>query len=159
MGMWKDFKEFAFRGNVLDMAVGVMIGGAFGKIVTSLVNDLFMPLFGLFGSGVDLGELFLVLGGDGTRYATLEEAKAAGAAVLAYGSFLATVVDFLLIALCIFFMLKLVSKLRLRKRQQEKPQPAAPRLCPYCRMEIAAEATRCPHCTSVLGEPGGGADG
>ncbi len=155
--MWKEFKEFAFRGNVLDMAVGVMIGGAFGKIVTSLVNDLFMPLFGLFGNRADLSELFLVLGGDGTQYATLEAAKAAGAAVLAYGSFLAAVVDFLLIALCIFFMLKLVSKLRFHKKQQEElQQPAAPRLCPYCRMEVAADATRCPHCTSVLEEPDAG---
>ena len=104
----------------------------------------------------DVGRL-IVLGGDGTQYATLEAAKAAGAAVLAYGSFLAAVVDFLLIALCIFFMLRLVSKLRLHKKRQEEPQqPAAPRLCPYCRMEVAADATRCPHCTSVLEEPDAG---
>ena len=143
----KEFKEFAVKGNVVDLAVGVMIGGAFGKIVTSVVNDLFMPVISLLTGGVDLSSRFVAL--DGGTYATLDEAAEAGAAVLKYGNFIQTVIDFLLIAICIFLYVKLISKLQ--KKKEAAPAPA-PRLCPYCRQEVAKDATRCPHCTSELPE-------
>ena len=134
--VWKEFKEFAFKGNVIDMAVGVMIGGAFGKIVTSLVNDIFMPLLSVLTGGVSFADLAIALG------------EGEEAAKFAYGNFIQTVVDFLLIAVCIFAFVKLITKLR------KKPEPAAPaeppRVCPFCKMEIAKDATRCPHCTSQL---------
>ena len=145
--MWKEFKQFAFKGNVVDMAVGVMIGGAFGKIVTSIVNDIFMPVFSLLTGKVDISGLFVAL--DGGEYATLADAQAANAATLNYGMFLANVLDFLMIAICVFFFVKLLNKLH--RHKEEAPAPAEePRLCPYCRTEIAKEATRCPHCTSQL---------
>ncbi|MCE5234506.1 MAG: large conductance mechanosensitive channel protein MscL [Clostridiaceae bacterium] len=151
--MWKEFKEFAFKGNVIDMAVGVMIGGAFGKIVTSVVNDLFMPLLNIVtGSMGDLAAHFVAL--DGKTYADLAAVREAGAPYIAYGPFLSTVIDFLLMALCIFLFVKLITRLRSgvsRKKAAEEPA-TAPRLCPYCKTEIHAEATRCPHCTSVLDE-------
>lgn len=155
MKIWKEFKEFAFKGNVIDMAVGVMIGGAFGKIVSSLVNDLFMPLLNVVtGSMGDLAARFVAL--DGKTYADLAAVKEAGAAYIAYGPFLSTVIDFLLMALCIFLFVKLITRLRSgasRKKAAEEPAPeVAPRLCPYCKTEIHAEATRCPHCTSALDE-------
>ncbi len=133
--MWKEFKEFAFKGNVVDMAVGVMIGAAFGKIVTSVVNDLFMPLLSLLTGRINFADLAIPLG------------EGEEAAKFAYGNFIQTVVDFLLVALCIFLFVKLISKLR--KKPEEAPKPA-PRLCPFCKMEIAKDATRCPHCTSEL---------
>lgn len=146
----EEFKEFAFKGNVVDMAVGVMIGSAFGKIVTSIVNDIFMPALSLITGSVNLSGLFLQLNfykDDYVKYASAEEANAAGIGTLNYGNFLQTIIDFLLISLCIFFFVKLISKLR--KKEEEAPKPA-PRLCPYCKSEIAEDATRCPHCTSQL---------
>jgi len=143
--MWKEFKAFAFKGNVVDMAVGVMIGGAFSSIVTSVVNDLFMPIIGLITGGIDFTNLFIAL--DGNKYATLAEAKEANAACFAYGSFLTAVLNFFLIAICIFFVVKAINKLK-------KPEAPAPkkeaRRCPFCKSEISDEATRCPHCTSML---------
>lgn len=134
--LWREFKEFAFKGNVIDMAVGVMIGSAFSKIVTSLVNDLFMPLLSVLTGSVSFTELAIALG------------EGEEAAKFAYGNFLQTVVDFLLIAVCIFAFVKLITKLR------KKPEPEAPkepaRVCPFCKSEIHKEATRCPHCTSEL---------
>ena len=151
--MWKEFKEFAFKGNVLDMAVGVMIAGAFGKIVTSLVNDLFMPVIGLLIGGVNFENLFWVMNGDGTKFATAADAQAAGFATLAYGSFISVVIDFLLIAAYIFLLLKLLNKLKRPAKEEAAAEPAKePRLCPFCRVEIADDATRCPHCTSRLDE-------
>lgn len=114
--MWKEFKEFAFKGNVIDLAVGVMIGGAFGKIVSSLVNDIFMPLIGLIIGNLDIAAMFITF--DGKTYENAEAAKEAGAAVLNYGQFIAAVVDFLLIALVIFIFIKLVNKLRLGKKNR-----------------------------------------
>lgn len=141
----KDFKAFAMQGNVLDMAVGVMIGGAFGKIVSSLVADIFMPVIGLITGGVELGNLFYAL--NGKQYASVDAATADGAAVLNYGAFLTNVIDFILIALCVFFVVKLISKIMPKK-------PAAPavptRECPYCKTTINAAATRCPDCTSEV---------
>lgn len=141
----KEFKAFALRGNLIDMAVGVMIGAAFGKIVTSIVNDLFMPIIGLLTGGVHIGGLFVTLG-EGA-FATIEEAKAAGVATLNYGNFLQTVLDFLITAICIFIIVKLIAKLH--KQPEAAPAPA-PRLCPFCCQPVDDKATRCPHCTSEL---------
>ncbi|GHU82467.1 large-conductance mechanosensitive channel [Clostridia bacterium] len=139
-----DFKTFALQGNVLNLAVGVMVGGAFGKIVTSLVNDIFMPLIGLLTGGIDLGGLFLAL--DGKAYPTIQAAADAGVGTLNYGSFLSGVIDFLLIAACVFLFVRLVN----RVVPQKPTEP--PRKCPYCQSEIDPAATRCPHCTSALPE-------
>lgn len=137
------FKEFAFRGNVIDLAVGMMIGSAFTKIVTSVVNDLFTPIISIFTGRMDFTKLFIAL--DGKSYETLEEAQSAGASCLTYGNFLSSFLDFLLIAFIIFLFVNFMSKLK-------KPEPPKedPRLCPYCKSEVAKEATRCPHCTSEL---------
>ncbi len=143
MSFKDDFKEFAMKGNVMDMAVGVIIGGAFGKIVTSAVNDVIMPPIGLLMGNVDFKNLFISL--NGTSYPTLEAAKAAGAPVLACGSFLNTIFDFLILALIIFFMVKQINRFR-----KEAPPAPEKRKCPYCKSEIDDEATRCPHCTSQL---------
>ena len=143
MSLAEDFKKFAMRGNVMDMAVGVIIGGAFGKIVTSVVNDIVMPPIGMLMGNVDFSNLFISL--NGKEYATLEAAKKAGAPVLAYGSFMNTVIDFLFLAFIIFMMIRQINKLT--PAPAPKPEP---RLCPYCKSEIADDATRCPHCTSHL---------
>lgn len=136
MKLFKEFKEFISKGSVLDMAVGVIIGGAFTAIVNSLVNDVFMPLLGLLTGGVNFANLSIRLGDGETD-------------VLAYGSFIAAVINFLLIALVLFFVIKAINKLRsLRKVEETPPSPA--RLCPYCKSEIDPAATRCPHCTSEL---------
>lgn len=139
----QEFKEFALKGNVMDMAVGVIIGGAFGKIVTSVVNDIVMPPVGMLLGNVDFSNLFISL--NGKEYATLEAAKKAGAPVLAYGSFMNTVIDFLILAFIIFMMIRQINKLT----PEPAPKPE-PRVCPYCKSEIADDATRCPHCTSHL---------
>lgn len=144
--MWGEFKKFAFKGNVMDMAVGVMIGGAFGKIVSSLVADLFMPLIGLLTNGLDFTALFIPL--DGNSYASVEAAKEANAAVFAYGSFISTIIDFILIAVCVFIFVKLINKLK--RAPAQEPVAKEARLCPYCKSEIHDEATRCPRCTAEL---------
>ena len=124
MGFVKEFKEFAMKGNVMDMAVGVIIGGAFGKIVTSLVNDVLMPVISLATGGIDFTNLFINLGeGD---YKTLAAAQEAGASVFAYGSFIQNVVDFIIVAFCIFLMLKGINKLN-RKKEEPAPEPEAPK--------------------------------
>lgn len=155
----KEFKDFALKGNVVDLAVGVMIGGAFNKIVTSLVNDVFMPVIGLVTGGRDLSGAFVAL--DGNTYETIEAATEAGAGLLKYGSFCQTVIDFILTALCVFVMVKVIAALGKKRKEQEAAEAAKaaaaaeaakpqPRLCPFCKMEIAADATRCPHCTSEV---------
>lgn len=147
--MWKEFKEFALKGNILDLAIGVVIGGAFGKIVTSLVNDIIMPLVGLLLGKVDFSNLFLPLGSG--SYKTVAEAKAAGVAILNYGVFINNIIDFLIVAFSIFFVIKQLS--RLTKKKEEKmveAEVATTKQCRYCYTEIHKEATRCPHCTSVL---------
>ena len=143
--MLGEFKKFALKGNVIDMAVGVMIGGAFSKIVTSLVNDVFMPVLSLVTGGMNTSSLFVALG-EG-EFATIEAAKEAGVATLNYGTFIQTVIDFVLIAICIFCFVKLITKLQ--KKEEPKPAPA-PRLCPFCCQPIADKATRCHHCTSEI---------
>jgi large conductance mechanosensitive channel len=142
--MLKEFKSFIARGNVLDLAVAVVIGGAFGKIVTSFVNDILMPPIGLLLGGVDFQNLFINL--SGKHYATLAEAKAAGAATLNYGIFLNTVIDFLIVAFAIFLVVQQVTRFK-------KPAPVAEpttRQCPYCDTAISLKASRCPNCTSEL---------
>jgi len=143
--MFKEFKEFVMRGNVLDLAVAVIIGAAFGRIVTSLVNDIVMPPIGQVLGNVDFSNLFIDLSGG--HYATLDAAKKAKAATINYGVFLNTVIDFLIVAFCIFLMVRVANKL---KRQ---PAPAAPNTkdCQFCFTAIPMPATRCPHCTSQLG--------
>ena len=141
-----EFKAFAMRGNVIDMAVGVIIATAFGKITSSLVSDIFMPILGIITGGINVSGAFYAL--DGNAYASAEAAKEAGVATLNYGVFLQNVIDFVLIALCVFLVVKFISRF---KRKEEPAAPAKePRLCPYCKTEIPEEATRCPHCTSEL---------
>ena len=143
--MIEEFKKFIMRGNVLDMAVGIIIGAAFGKIVTSFVNDLLMPPLGLVLGHVDFSNLFINL--SSKEVATLAEAKAAGLPVIAYGAFLNSVVDFLIVAFAIFMLIRQVNRLM----PQKEAEPEAPkRLCPYCKSGIAEDATRCPHCTSEV---------
>jgi len=143
--MLQEFKTFIMKGNVLDLAVGVIIGAAFGKIVTSAVNDLIMPLIGLVMGKVDFSNLFITLGSG--SFPTVAAAKAAGVPTLNYGIFLNTTLDFLIMALVIFLIIKAANKVR----KNEVPAPAAPaRLCPFCKSELHDEATRCPHCTSSL---------
>lgn len=146
MKKWlEEFKKFALKGNVVDMAVGVIIGGAFGKIVSSLVNDLFMPILTLITGGVNTSSLFLALGPG--EFKTIDEAAAAGVATLNYGLFIQDVIDFLLIALCVFLFVKALSAFH-----KKQPAPPAPRICPFCRQVVDDKATRCPHCTSELPE-------
>lgn len=144
--MLKEFKAFVMRGNVLDMAIGIVIGVAFGKIVTSFVNDVVMPPIGLLLGKVDFSNLFIDL--SGKSYATLAEAKAAGAATVKYGVFLNTVVDFIIVAFVIFLLVRQVNQMK----RQEEAAPAAPttKECPYCLSSIAIKATRCSHCTSEV---------
>ena len=142
--MFKGFREFIMRGNVLDLAVAVIIGAAFGKIVTSLVNDILMPPLGLALKNVDFTNLFFDLSGG--NHATLAQAKAAGDATIAYGVFLNNVIDFLIVAFAIYFMIQAANKMK------RAPAPADPttKECPYCRTTIPIAATRCPNCTSSL---------
>ena len=139
---FSDFKSFILRGNILDLAVGVMIGGAFGSIVSSLVNDIFMPVIGLILGGRNVSGAFLAL--DGQTYASKEAAAAAGVGTLNYGMFCQKIIDFLIMALCVFLVIRLMAKLMPKKPAKEA------RKCPYCRKEIDDQATRCPHCTSQL---------
>jgi large conductance mechanosensitive channel len=142
--MWKEFKQFVARGNVVDLAVGVIIGAAFGKIVTSFVSDILMPPIGLLLGNVDFTNLFITLSG-GT-FVTLEEALAAGAATLNYGLFISTIIDFLIIAFVIFLLVKQVNRL---KKAEPVAEPTT-KACPYCLSDIPIKASRCPHCTSEL---------
>lgn len=142
-----EFKEFAMKGNVVDMAIGVIIGGAFGKIVTSFVNDIVMPAVSLLTGKVDFNNYFLAL--DGNTYETLAQAQEAGAATLNYGTFITTIIDFLIIAFSIYIVLK---KLLVAKKAEPAPAPVTTKECPFCKSTIALAATRCPHCTSELSE-------
>lgn len=148
--MLKEFKDFAMRGNVVDMAVGIIIGGAFGTIVKSMVEDVLMPPIGMLLGGVDFANFFLTLR-EGTvpgPYASLAAAREAGAVLISYGVFLNAVISFLIVAFAVFLLIKGINKLQ---REKEVP-PAAPttKECPFCASTIALKATRCPHCTSTL---------
>lgn len=146
-GFWSEFKDFAMKGNVVDLAVGMVIGAAFTSIVNSLVNDLIMPLVGLATKGIDFTKLFVAL--DGHQYETLEAAQEAGAAVLTYGNFITAIINFLIVALALFLVLK---KILVPKKKKVDEAPAAPteKECPYCKSTVHIDATRCPHCTSEL---------
>jgi large conductance mechanosensitive channel len=147
--MLKEFKEFAMRGNVVDLAVGIIIGGAFGTIVKSLVDDVIMPPIGLALGNVDFSDLFVMLK-EGTKaaapYSTLAEAQTAGAVTVNYGLFVNSVITFLIIAFAVFLLVRAINRLK----PQEAPAAAATKDCPYCRMPIPVGATRCPECTSEL---------
>ena len=148
--MFKEFKEFAMKGNVVDMAVGIIIGGAFGTIVKSLVDDVLMPPIGLLLGGVDFSNFFLVLkeGATAEPYAALADAKAAGAVTVSYGVFLNAVISFLIVAFAVFLLIRAINKMR---KTAEAP-PAAPTTkdCQFCASAIPIKATRCPNCTSQL---------
>jgi large conductance mechanosensitive channel len=142
--MLKEFKEFALKGSMLDLAIGVVLGAAFGAVVTSLVKDILMPPLGKLLGGVDFTDLFIVLGAG--NYSSLKAARDAGAATLNYGLFVNTVINFLIVAWALFFVVKAVNTAR------SQPVPAAPteRECPHCLGKAHVRATRCPHCTSTL---------
>ena len=144
--MLREFKEFAMRGNVLDMAVGVIIGAAFGKIVTSLVEDVLMPPLGLLLGKMDFSNLFVSLSGQ--QFPSLAAAKAAGAATLNYGLFLNTVLNFAIVAFAIFLLIRQVN--RLKRAPAAAPSAPTTRDCPYCLSAIPLKATRCAHCTTDL---------
>jgi large conductance mechanosensitive channel len=148
--MWKEFKEFILRGNVLDLAIGVIIGAAFGAIVTSLVNDVIMPPIGLLLGNVDFANMYILLkeGDPVSPYAALADAQAAGAVTINYGLFINAVISFLIIALVIFLVVRSFN----RMRREEEPAPAEPttQQCPHCLSDIPVGATRCAYCTSQL---------
>ena len=148
----EEFKTFAMRGNVVDMAVGVIIGGAFGAIVTALIDNMIMPFIGLLTGGINFSQQFLILkapeGVDVSTLTTMEKATEAGATVWGYGAFITAVINFLVIAIIVFAMVKLVTKVMSLKKKEE-PAPTT-KTCPFCCSEIDIKATRCPHCTSEL---------
>lgn len=143
--MIKEFKEFALKGNIMDLAVGVIIGGAFGKIVSSLVSDIIMPLIGILLGNVDFTNLFITLGNG--NFKTMEEAKKAGVATLNYGIFINNIIDFLIIAFSIFFVLRQLNRF---SKKKEVEVIVTTKKCKYCLSEIPIDATRCAHCTSNL---------
>ncbi|MBN2390789.1 MAG: large conductance mechanosensitive channel protein MscL [Anaerolineae bacterium] len=144
--MWQEFKKFVMRGNVLDLAIGVVIGGAFGKIVTSFVNDILMPPIGALLGKVDFSNLFIDLSGQ--KYTSLAAAQEAGAATINYGLFFNTVLDFIIIAFVIFLLIRQIN--RMKKEEPAAPAEPTTKPCPYCFTDIPIKATRCPHCTSQL---------
>jgi large conductance mechanosensitive channel len=148
--MLKEFKEFAMRGNVLDMAVGIIIGAAFGTIVTSLVNDVLMPPIGLLLGNVDFSNIFAILkeGKTPGPYASMAAAKAAGAVTMNMGVFINTVINFIIVAFAIFLFIRSIN--RLKRKEEALPAVPTTKECPYCIVSIPIKATRCPHCTSEL---------
>lgn len=143
-----EFKKFALKGNMIDLAVGVIIGGAFNGLVSSLVNDIIMPALSLFTGKMDFENWFYAM--DGKTYATIEAAKEAGAATINYGNFISGIINFIIMAFVVFMMVKAINKLK----KDEPAAPAAPttKKCPFCKTDIPLEATKCPHCTSALEE-------
>ncbi|NEW09440.1 large-conductance mechanosensitive channel protein MscL [Paenibacillus sp. SYP-B3998] len=144
--MLKEFKDFAFKGNMVDLAVGVIIGGAFGKVITSIVNDLIMPPIGLLLGKVKFNDLFISL--NGTHYDTLADAAKVSAPTFNYGQFLSTFLDFLIVAFVIFMVVRQITKFR--KKEAPKEKAPATKSCPHCLSDIPAQATRCKFCTSEL---------
>jgi large conductance mechanosensitive channel len=144
--MWKEFRDFAMRGNVIDLAVGIIIGAAFGKIVTSLVNDMLMPPLGVVLGKVDFSNLFIDL--SGKHFTSLTDAKTAGAATINYGLFINNIIDFLIVAFAVFLLVKQVN--RFAPKPAPAPEPAATKECGYCKTSIPLAAIRCPNCTSQL---------
>ena len=150
MKIAREFREFAVKGSVVDMAVGIIIGGAFGTIVRSLVDDIIMPPVGLLFSDVNFSEMYLLLkrGDPVGPYDTIEAARAAGAVTINYGNFINNIVAFLIIAFAVFLLVRTIN--RLRRQEQEAPAAPSERPCPFCASAISIKATRCPHCTSPL---------
>lgn len=145
--MWKEFKEFAMRGNVMDMAVGIIIGAAFGKIINSLVTDVMMPPLGLLMGGMDFSNLFINL--SGTAYATLEQAKAAGAPTINYGLFINATINFIIVAFAVFMLVKGMNQLKRKEAAAPTPTPTT-KPCPQCYSIVNIKATKCAFCTSEL---------
>jgi large conductance mechanosensitive channel len=144
--MLKEFKEFAMRGNVIELAIAVILGGAFGKIVTSLVNDIIMPPIGLLLSGIDFSNLFISL--NGQPYASLADAQNAGAATINYGVFINVVIEFIIVAFTIFIFMRQIN--RWQKQPESEPEQPTTKDCPFCATTIPIKAQRCPNCTSEL---------
>ena len=151
-GFFGEFKKFIMRGNVIDLAVGVIIGGAFQAIVNSLVNDIVSPVLSLATKGVNFADKFIVLTSDEVAFATAEAAKEAGYATLNYGGFITAVINFLIMAFVIFLLVKAINKISDIGKKKEEEAPAAPttKTCPYCKSEISIEAVKCPNCTSDI---------
>ena len=149
-GFFGEFKKFIMRGNVIDLAVGVIVGGAFQAIVKSLVDDVVMPVISLATKGINFADLFIAL--DGGEYATLAAAQEAGAATLNYGNFISAILNFLIMAFVVFLLVKGINTVAEKTKKKEEEAPAAPttKECPYCKSEIAIGATKCPNCTSDL---------
>ncbi len=151
-GFISEFKTFITRGNVIDLAVGVIIGGAFQAIVKSLVDDIVMPVISLLTKGVDFASKFVAL--DGGEYASIEAAQEAGAAILTYGNFISAIINFLIMSFVIFVLIKVINKISEKSKKEEAAEAAeeapATKTCQFCKSEIAVDATRCPHCTSEL---------
>ena len=149
-GFFGEFKKFIMRGNVIDLAVGVIVGGAFQAIVKSLVDDVVMPVISLATKGINFADLFIAL--DGGEYATLAAAQEAGAATLNYGNFISAILNFLIMAFVVFLLVKGINAVAEKTKKPEEEAPAEPttKECPYCKSEIAIGATKCPNCTSDL---------
>jgi large conductance mechanosensitive channel len=149
--MWKEFKEFVLRGNVIDLAIGIVIGAAFGAIVKSLVDDVIMPPVGLLLGGVDFSNLYILLKGGtpAAPYASLADAKAGGAVTINYGLFINAIISFLIVAFVIFLLVRTINRMRRQKEEAPAPAPET-KECPYCLSSIPIKATRCAHCTSEL---------
>jgi large conductance mechanosensitive channel len=148
--MWKEFKQFALKGNMLDLAVGVIIGGGFNGLITSLVNDMIMPFISLFTGKLDFTNMFIAL--DGNKYATLADAQAV-TSTIAYGSFITGLINFLLTAFVVFLLVKQLNKLHKKEAPAPAPAPTT-KVCPYCKSEIHIDAVKCPHCASELAQSG-----
>ena len=150
--MFKEFKEFAVKGNVVDMAVGIIIGAAFGTLVKSFVTDVLMPPIGMLLGNVDFANLFIVLksGAAAGPYASLSAAQEAGAVTINYGAFINTIISFLIVGFAVFFLVKGIN--RLKRKKEEPPAEPDTKECPFCFSSISIKATRCPHCTSELSD-------
>lgn len=150
MAIVREFREFAVKGSVVDMAVGIIIGGAFGTIVKSLVDDMLMPPVGLLLGGVDFKDLFAVLraGDPGPPYVTITDAQASGAVTLNYGQFINNIIAFVIVAFAVFMLVKAIN--RLRRQEQAAPESPTDKACPFCATTIPLAASRCPNCTSPL---------
>lgn len=146
--MWKEFKKFIARGNVIDLAIGVIIGGAFSTIVSSLVNDIIMPPIGLLLGNVDFSNLFIDLSGQG--YESRAAAEDAGAATINYGIFVNHVISFIIIAFVVFLLVQQINRLKRAREEEEAPAEPTTKECPYCFTTIPIKATRCPNCTTQL---------
>jgi large conductance mechanosensitive channel len=149
--MWKEFRDFAIKGNILDLAIGVIIGGAFGKVTSSLVNDILMPPIGMLLGRVDFSNIYIPL--NGQRYANLAAARAAGAPTLNIGLFVNTLLDFLIMAFAVFIIVREINAVR--KRLDKKEKAPTTRECPYCVSKVPVKATRCPQCTSMIAAEAG----